>query len=134
MRRCLSILLLMFMPFQFSWAAVGTYCEHESGTRAQHFGHHEHKHEQKHEQKHEHKHQQAAGASGEVSKGELTGAIAGALDVADCHFHGQCTVVLPAAPVMPMGNGSQAPTDWEVVSAIAPVLPRPERPNWVDHA
>ena len=126
MRRWLSILLLLVMPLQFGWAAVGTYFEHESVPRAQHFGHHEHKHE--------HKHQQAAGASGEVSKGELTGAIAGALDVADCHFHGQCTVVLPAAPVMPMGNGSQVPTDWEVASAIAPVLPRPERPNWVDHA
>ena len=126
MRRCLSILLLTFMPFQFSWAAVGTYCEHESGTRAQHFGHHEHKHE--------HKHQQAAGESGEASKGKFAGAIAGALDVADCHFHCQCTVDLPAAPVLPMGIGSQAPTDWAVASAIAPVLPRPERPNWVDHA
>ena len=126
MRRCLSILLLVFMPFQFSWAAVGTYCEHESGTRAQHFGHHEHKHE--------HKHQQAADASGEASKGKLAGVLAGAVDLGDCHFHCQCTVDLPAVLVMPIVIGSQAATDWTVADAIAPVLSRPERPQWVDHA
>ena len=118
MRRWLSILLLVFMPFQFSWAAVGTYCEHESGTRAKHFGHHEHKH------------QQPAGESGEASKVKL----AGALDVADCHFHCQCTVDLPSALVIPMVTGSRLLTDWTMANAIAPVLPRPERPNWVDHA
>ena len=130
MRRCLSILLLVFMPLQFSWAAVGTYCEHESGTRAQHFGHHEHKHE--------HKQRQAAGESVEASKGKLAGvlagALAGAVDLADCHFHCQCTVDLPSVLVMPIVIGSQAPTDWTVADAIAPVLSRPERPQWVDHA
>ena len=118
MRRWLSILLLVFMPFQFSWAAVATYCEHESGTRAKHIGHHEHKH------------QQPAGESVEASKVKL----AGALDVADCHFHCQCTVDQPAAPVMPMVIGSQALADWTMANAIAPVLSRPERPQWVDHA
>ena len=122
MRRCLSILLLVFMPFQFSWAAVGTYCEHESGTRAQHFGHHEHKH------------RQAADASGEASKGKLAGVLAGAVDLGDCHFHCQCTVDLPAVLVMPIVIGSQAPKEWAVADAIAPVLSRPERPQWVDHA
>ena len=130
MRRCLSILLLVFMPLQFSWAAVGTYCEHESGTRAQHFGHHEHKHE--------HKQRQASGESVEASKGKLasvlSGVLAGAVDVADCHFHCQCTVDLPAVLVMPIVIGSQAPTDWTVADAIAPVLSRPERPQWADHA
>ena len=118
MRRWLSILLLVFMPFQFSWSAVATYCEHESGMRANHFGHHEHKH------------QQPAGESSEASKAKLSGA----LDVADCHFHCQCTVDLPAAMAMPMVIGSQSLTDWTVADAIAPVLSRPERPQWVDHA
>ena len=118
MRRWLSILLLVFMPFQFSWAAVGTYCEHESGTQAKHFGHHEHKH------------QQPAGDEGEASKLKP----AGALDVADCHFHCQCAVDLPAAPVMPIGIGIQPLTDWTMADAIAPALARPERPQWVDHA
>ena len=122
MRRWMSILLLVFMPFQFSWAAVGTYCEHEIGTRAQHFGHHEHKHEVKR--------RQAAGGSGEASKGK----VAGALDLADCHFHCQCTVDLPAVLVMPIVIGSHAPTEWAVADAIAPVPSRPERPQWVNHA
>ena len=126
MRRWLSILLLVFLPFQFSWAAVGTYCEHESGARAKHFGHHEHEHK--------HKHQQPAGESGEASKVKLGGASNEALDVADCHFHCQCTVDLPAALGMPMVIGSHALTDWTMADAIAPVLSRPERPQWVDHA
>ena len=134
MRRCLSILLLLVMPFQFSWAAVGMYWEHELGSLAQHFGHHEHKHERKHEHEHEHKRQQAADASGEASKVKLAGAIAGALEIADCHFHLQFTMDLPAALVMPMVIGSQAPTEWTVADAIAPVLSRPERPQWLDHA
>ena len=124
MRRWLSILLLVFMPFQFSWAAVATYCEHESGTRAQHFGHHEHEH------KHEYKHQQPAGESGEASKVKL----GGALDVADCHFHCQCTVDLPSALGLLMAIGIQPLTDWTMADAIAPVSSRPERPQWVDHA
>jgi hypothetical protein len=118
MRRWLSILLLVFMPFQFSWAAVATYCEHESDMRAQHFGHHEHKH------------QQPAGESSEASKAK-TG---GALDVADCQFHCQCMADLPALMIAPMVIGSHQPTDWSRADAIAPVLSRPERPQWVNHA
>nr|ART41037.1 L611 [uncultured bacterium] len=45
MRRWLSILLLVFLPFQFSWAAVAGYCQHETGAAAQHFGHHDHQHQ-----------------------------------------------------------------------------------------
>ena len=118
MHRWLSILLLVFMPFQFSWAAMATYCEHESGVRARHFGHHEHRH------------QQPAGESSEASKVKLSGV----LDVADCHFHCQCAVDLPVSVVMPIAVGSQPLTDWTAVDAIAPVPSRPERPQWVAHA
>ncbi len=45
-RRCLAILLLVFMPAQFSWAMVGQYCAHETGAQSQHLGHHSHQHEQ----------------------------------------------------------------------------------------
>ena len=122
MRRWLLILLLMSLPFQFSWAAMATYCEHESGARAQHVGHHEHQHQ--------HQHQQPAGESSETSKVKL----GGVLDVADCQFHGPCTVNLPAPWVMPIGTGSQQLMPWKVADAIAPVLSRPERPQWWDHA
>ena len=45
MRRWLSIFLLVMLPFQFSWAAAASYCQHETGKLSSHFGHHEHKHE-----------------------------------------------------------------------------------------
>lgn len=118
MRHWLAVLLLVFLPFQFSWAAVGTYCEHESGTKAQHFGHHEHEH------------RQLAVESSEDSKSK-PGA---ALDVADCHFHCQCVVDLPASMITPMVSTSTQLTDWAAADLIAPVLSRPERPQWVGHA
>ena len=45
MRRWRSILLLVMLSFQFSWAAAASYCQHETGKLSSHFGHHEHKHE-----------------------------------------------------------------------------------------
>lgn len=43
-RKWLTILLLIFMPLQFSWAALSTYCQHESDTTTTHIGHHDHQH------------------------------------------------------------------------------------------
>lgn len=45
MRRWLAILLLLVLPHQFTWAALGAYCQHESGAAAQHVGHHAHQHQ-----------------------------------------------------------------------------------------
>lgn len=42
--RLVIFLLAFVLPLQFSWSAVSGYCQHESGTRAKHFGHHEHVH------------------------------------------------------------------------------------------
>ena len=45
MRRLLCLFLLIWFPLQMSWAAVASYCQHESNPAAQrHFGHHEHIH------------------------------------------------------------------------------------------
>jgi hypothetical protein len=44
-RRWLSILLLVLLPFQFSWPTAASCCPHETGKLSSHFGHHEHKHE-----------------------------------------------------------------------------------------
>jgi hypothetical protein len=44
MKRFLLLFLLIALPFQMSWAAASSYCEHESGKAAHHFGHHEHQH------------------------------------------------------------------------------------------
>ncbi len=45
MRRCVLVLMLLVLPFQFSWAAAAAYCRHEGGVAVQHFGHHQHEHE-----------------------------------------------------------------------------------------
>lgn len=44
MRRLLFIFLLAVLPLQWSWAAIGNACAHESGPQA-HFGHHAHQHQ-----------------------------------------------------------------------------------------
>lgn len=44
MRRWLSILLLVLLPFQFTWSVAASYCGHESAASARHVGHHGHKH------------------------------------------------------------------------------------------
>ncbi|WP_431778059.1 cation efflux protein, CzcI family [Ottowia caeni] len=44
MRRWIAIFILI-LPLQFSWAAVASYCQHESEpAKTEHIGHHEHKH------------------------------------------------------------------------------------------
>ncbi|MET0267120.1 MAG: hypothetical protein ABW202_16075 [Duganella sp.] len=35
-------LLMTVVALQFSWSVVTSYCMHESGREAQHFGHHQH--------------------------------------------------------------------------------------------
>jgi len=44
MRRAVFVLLLVILPFQSVWAAAASYCRHETGPAAKHFGHHEHQH------------------------------------------------------------------------------------------
>ena len=42
LRRTVSLVLAFIMAFQLSWTVAGTYCMHESGRAAEHFGHHPH--------------------------------------------------------------------------------------------
>lgn len=43
MRRFIAIVLMLLVPFQWSWSAAASLCEHEAN--GAHFGHHVHKHE-----------------------------------------------------------------------------------------
>lgn len=45
MRRFVLILVLLILPFQFSWAAAARYCQHETASASWHLGHHEHRHQ-----------------------------------------------------------------------------------------
>lgn len=46
MHRLVALFVLILLPMQWTYAAVGSYCRHEATAESSHVGHHEHKHEQ----------------------------------------------------------------------------------------
>jgi hypothetical protein len=72
--------MMCLVPLQFSWAAVASICQHETGSAAQHLGHHEHEHH-------------AAEPDG-ASNGFGVDA-----DCSACHCHGPAALMLPAGVV-----------------------------------
>jgi hypothetical protein len=128
-RRIFVIFLLALLPLQFSWAAVASYCAHETQANAAHFGHHDHAHG--------HQLQADAGpgldpVADPMSDTDAQGGKApGAIDLGCGHCHGNCGVMLTLAPGLP-GMISSAPpsaTLDETGGAHAPT--RPERPQWL---
>ncbi len=118
MRRWFFVLLLVLMPLQFSWAALATYCEHESGAQAQHLGHHEHEHPQH------------SGAPDDTTKAKTSAVF----DVHDCHSHGQCMADLPLSTATPWAPSPCHATEWTGLRELAHVPSPPERPQWLGHA
>ena len=113
MRRWLSILLLVFLPFQFSWAAVAGYCQHETDASSQHFGHHDHKHH-------------ADADRDGIPDSKLTSGIDN--DCGTCHAG--CLVAIFGAVGLPLATGiSLAITGSPGTTSSAPFA-EPERPNW----
>jgi hypothetical protein len=123
MRRWLAILMLAFLPIQFSWAAVASYCAYDAGTGASHPGHHEH-------ERHGHATQDAdpggEGLAGDTGSGTAH---------ADCdHCHGYCAGMVegmvrldpPALASALPGRGQRAFTE--------PLPAQPERPQWASLA
>lgn len=136
-RRFLAIVLLALLPFQFTWAALASYCGHESQASTGHFGHHDHDYVHAH-------HAGASSGAGlaadlsaaasstpDVTGGADGGMAPGAMDL-DCgHCHGTCSVMLTRPLGLP-GALSTAPpraTLDETGGAHAPT--RPERPQWL---
>jgi hypothetical protein len=124
-RRFLAILLLAMLPLQFSWAAVATYCGHETQAGAGHFGHHDHDH-----------HADIASAAEPAADLESTADVQGdkapgAMDL-DCgHCHGTCGVMLMQTSGLPAELSTAHPSAAldEAGGAHAPT--RPERPQWL---
>ena len=125
MRRLLAIVLLALLPLQFSWAAVASYCGHETQAGVEHFGHHDHQH-----------HADASDGAGpdanlDANANAADGKAPGAMDL-DCgHCHGTCSMMLNLLSALP-GALSTAPpgaTLDESGGAHAPT--RPERPQWL---
>ena len=119
MRRWLSILLLVLLPFQFTWGVAATYCEHETSSEVQHFGHHVHSHAEG-----AHQAQGKKPSPGDKAKSKF------GLD-SDC---GTCH--LSAAKPVSALNVSLADPATQVMSTNADLRfssqapDHPERPNW----
>lgn len=118
MRRWFIYFVLVLVPLQFSWAAVGSYCQHETGAAAQHLGHHEH----------QHKADAADGHDADVKL--LSGTDA---DCASCHAC--CATLLSTMAPLPLANaapGQRIAHRALVPPSLPPSLP--DRPNWSRHA
>lgn len=117
MRRWFLIFLIVLVPVQLSWAAVASYCQHESGVTAQHLGHHEHQHE----------------ASAEPSndgdphaKSKFVGAVD--VDCGTCHA-GSCSAMLQSFNLVMVKLPSEANSP-SVLHLSSQPASLPERPNW----
>lgn len=114
MRRWLLVLLMLFLPLQFSWAVAATYCTHEpSGAATGHFGHHEHHHP----------------ASGDLSKdGSAKLAKAVDSDCEVCHL-GACEPVLAVFPSVDLVTVSVTDFTYYATydSHVPPVFGPPDR-------
>ncbi len=109
MRKLVAILLLSLIPLQVSWSAVASYCQHEQGASARHFGHHEHQHE--------------------AHKAAQSGGVLADTDCSLCQA-GFLTALMiePALSVAtPTVTGISEPVDSSHASAP---IELPDRPNW----
>jgi len=113
MKRYLAIFLLVLLPLQFSWAAMASYCQHETSVTAQHPGHHSHDH--------------ASADHPEAAQNSEPSACMDH-DCATCHLG--CT----AALVSDLNTTTAAASDDHPlhlqVMASQPSTERPERPKW----
>ena len=156
MRKLLAILLISLLSLQASWTVAASYCGHEQGPAARHFGHHEHRH---HEQLAEPAAQgkgapvdadvalvadpgavndaaddsanYAANYAADNMADNVAAGLAGSdLDCSVCHAH-----ALPGVPSAPVLSASDAPAVSGAAQVQHPLQtvaqPRPERPNWL---
>ena len=122
--RIFAIVLLTFLPLQFSWAAVGSYCGHETQAGVEHFGHHDHQH-------HASSDRVELDANVDVTLDIVDGKAPGALDL-DCgHCHGTCSMMLNLLSALPGALSTAPPIASLDGSGGAHAPTRPERPQWL---
>ena len=110
--------MAILLPLQMSWAGVGAYCDHETDTVAQHFGHHAHKH-----------------APGSQDSASYEPTAAGGFDPGfdpDCAL---CVLGCIAAMPCPLAVPAAAKSFSHAIvlepwKPVLHVLSIPERPNW----
>jgi hypothetical protein len=117
MRRWLAILLIVFLPLQFSWAAAAVYCQHESDAGTQHFGHHEHEHH-------------ADAEPDALPDSDLAGGIDH--DCGPCHAGGVVALFADISLSLASGLSFVISRPPGALSSAASAVP--ERPNWFARA
>lgn len=116
MRRFLVLLVLCLLPVQISWAAVASYCGHESGDAAGHLGHHV----DTYHASPLHAGEDDAGDPLEKNTGSVHD---------HCHLSG--FLGIPVAPTLTTGLAARV-MQFDVERRHASPLPdQPERPQWV---
>jgi len=129
LRRLFALLLLMFLPLQFSWAAVAGYCQHEAAGGVSHPGHHQHQHQVSHDGPPATPEHAADGNVSPLPEGEPAMRLALDDDCAACHAG--CAVALPALAVAWPALPTAA--RWLAPPLFPASLPSdlPDRPNWL---
>lgn len=124
MRRWLLIFLVVLLPMQLSWAAVASYCQHESSSSAttQHVGHHEHQHEA----------DAASTDQGGTDSKSTTATSAVDVDCGTCHA-GCCTAMLQS-PILVMAKLPSESHNAPALRLSSQPASLPERPNWARFA
>ncbi|PKO57008.1 MAG: hypothetical protein CVU28_00860 [Betaproteobacteria bacterium HGW-Betaproteobacteria-21] len=112
MRRWFPIFLLVLLPVQLGWAAVGAYCAHESGAAADHVGHHDHRHSV----------DDSGNEQGSLPKGAHA-------DCAACHGIG-ASVLLSGSGAFSPGHLASLFIDMPLAWLLAEHPAEPERPKW----
>lgn len=109
LKRVVLVFLLLVIPFQMAWATAGSYCQHEQGAAALHFGHHTHRHQ---------------------DSGKVPGKVPGSVDN-DCAYCQLGCVIIPPAllsvtapPLLSVSFSSCL----EAMSSLPAC--EPERPKW----
>ena len=114
MRRWLLVFLLVLLPLQLTWAAVSTYCQHESKSSIRHIGHHIHKH------------------AGSLSGGDgVDSSEVGSLEN-DCGVcHANCSVAFHSPSQTLRLNAEPVRIVVKATLYLASYQDLPERPQWV---
>ena len=118
MRKFLILFLLVLMPLQLTWAAVASYCQHETGAAAQHFSHHTHQHQG---QPVDAPRADKGAASGNPSMADL--------DCAVCHATCAAAPLPAAAQLACPSISSWGASPYRLHHSAAPPA-RLERPQW----
>ncbi len=125
MRSFLLTLLIALLPLQFSWAAVASYCGHETQAGVEHFGPHTHQHHA--EAGGNGQAESASGATTDEGKVKAPGAVE-----LDCgHCHGYCCVISTLPCSLPEALPSAASLGLLDQAGSEHAPSRPERPQWV---